>query len=105
MTARRTSFYGWKLLIIFCIVFFVNVGLPTYAAMIVNVYMAESLHFSRQMLGSVFSLFQLMVGLPGPLIAYSVHKNGVSRTLVMGSVLVLTGSWPWLSGCTLAGRR
>jgi MFS family permease len=92
LTARRTNFYGWKLLIIFCIVFFVNVGLPTYAAMIVNVYMAESLHLSREMLGSVFSLFQLMVGLPGPLIAYSVHKNGVSRTLVMGSVLVLTGS-------------
>jgi len=30
--------------------------------------------------------------LPGPLIAYSVHKNGVSRTLVTGSVLVLAGS-------------
>ena len=92
MTAGKSSFYGWKLLIIFCLVFFVNVGLPSYEATIVNVYMAESLHLSRQMLGSIFSLFQLMVGLPGPLIAYSVHKIGVSRTMAMGSMLVLTGS-------------
>ena len=92
LTARKSSFYGWKLLIVFCVVFFVNVQLPTYAAMIVNVYMAGDLHLSRKMLGSIFSLFQLMVGLPGPLIAYCVRKNGVSRTLVMGSLLVLTGS-------------
>jgi MFS family permease len=92
LTARKSSFYGWKLLIVFCVMFFVNVGLPTYAATIVNVYMAGDLHLSRKMLGSIFSLFQLMVGLPGPMIAYCVRKNGVSRTLVMGSLLVLTGS-------------
>jgi len=92
LAPRKPSFYGWKLLIVFCVVFFVNVGLPTYAATIVNVYMAGDLHLSRHMLGSIFSLFQLMVGLPGPLIAYCVRKNGVSRTLVLGSLLVLAGS-------------
>lgn len=88
---RKTPFYGWTLLAAFWGLYFVNQGLPTYGSSVLNAFMAESLGLDRQMLGTAFSLFLVMVGLPGPLVAWSVNRFGVRATLMIGSLSLLAG--------------
>jgi MFS family permease len=89
---QKTAFYGWKLVGAFWLIYMVNLAFPTYGSSVINAYMATNLHMDRQMLGTAFSVYMLMVGLPGPLIALMVNKIGVKPTLVMGSLSVLVGS-------------
>ena len=86
------KFYGWKLLAVMWLIVFTNFGLPLCGAIVINPYMAADLHFDRSMLGTAYAIFQLMTGVPGPLVAYSVNKKGVRFTLIAGCVLVLLGS-------------
>lgn len=89
---RQQTFYGWKLLAAMWAILFVNVAFPMYGASVVNAYMVDDLKLDRAMLGSIFSLYLLMSGLPGPLIAVSVNRFGARWTLVAGSLIVALGS-------------
>ena len=86
------SFYGWKLLSVLWIVVFVNLAFPFYGSSVVNAAMIDDLGMDRATLGLIFSLFTLMSGLPGPLIAVCVNRFGARNTLVSGSLLVAGGS-------------
>jgi len=86
------SFYGWKLLSALWIVVLVNLAFPIYGSSVVNTAMIEALDLDRAMLGFIFSLFTIMSGLPGPLVAICVNRFGVRFTLILGSLLVITGS-------------
>ncbi len=86
------TFYGWKLLSALWIVVFVNLAFPIYGSSVVNAAMVEALGLDRATLGFVFSLFTIMSGLPGPLVAISVNRFGIRPTLIGGSLLVVTGS-------------
>ena len=86
------KFYGWKLLAVMWLILFTNFGLSLCGATVINPYMAADLHFDRSTLGIVYAIFQLMTGVPGPLVAFSINRNGVRYTLVAGCVLVLLGS-------------
>jgi len=87
----KAGFYGWKLLAAFWIIYLVNLGYPTYGSSVVNAYMATSLHLDRAMLGLAFSIYMLMVGLPGPLVAAIVNRIGVRWTLLIGSCSAILG--------------
>lgn len=89
---RQSGFYGWKLVAALWFIYLVNLAFPTYGQSVINSYMATALHMDRKMLGAAFSVYMLMVGLPGPLIAMLVGKIGVRPTLVIGSLSVLAGS-------------
>jgi MFS family permease len=54
--------------------------------------MAPALHLDRRALGLLFSAYMTMSGLPGPLVAISVNRLGVRRTLMLGSVLLIAGA-------------
>lgn len=86
------KFYGWKLLAVMWLIVFLNFGLPLCGAIVINPYMAADLHFDRGMLGLVYAVFQLTTGVPGPLVAFFIHKKGVRLTLVAGCALVVLGS-------------
>ena len=86
------KFYGWKLLAVMWLILFTNFGLPLCGAAVINPYMAADLHFDRSTLGIVYAIFQLMTGVPGPLVAFFINRNGVRYTLVAGCLLVLLGS-------------
>ncbi len=86
------KFYGWKLLAVMWLIVFLNFGLPLCGAIVINPYMAADLHFDRGMLGLVYAVFQLTTGVPGPLVAFSIHKKGVRFTLIAGCALVVLGS-------------
>ncbi len=90
MTDHR--FYGWKLLAACWCIMFLNLGIPAYGASGLNALMAPALHLDRRALGLLFSAYMVMSGLPGPLVAVSVNRLGVRRTLMLGSVLLIAGA-------------
>jgi len=85
-------FYGWKLLVVLWVVVFVNLASPIYGSSVVNAVMMRDLGLDRQTLGLLFSLFTILSGLPGPLVALCVDRFGIRRTLFAGSLLVSSGS-------------
>ncbi len=89
---KKTAFYGWKLLAAFWFIYLVNLGFPTYGQSVINAYMAKDLHMDRAMLGLAFSLYMLMVGLPGPAVAALVNRIGVRKTLLIGSCSAMLGA-------------
>jgi MFS family permease len=90
MTGSR--FYGWKLLAACWVIMFLNLGIPAYGGGGLNALMAPALHLDRRALGLLFSAYMIMSGLPGPLVAVSVNRLGVRRTLVLGSLLLIVGA-------------
>jgi MFS family permease len=85
-------FYGWTLLAALWGVMFLNLGFPAYGPAVINPAMAKALGLHREMLGNMFSVYMIMSGLPGPLVALSVNRFGVRRTLILGSGFIITGA-------------
>lgn len=90
--APAASFYGWKLLGVLWVILFVNLGFPAYGSSVINAAMALQLGFDRQTLGSMFSVYMAMTGLPAPLVAVSINRLGVRRTLIIGTLFLITGA-------------
>jgi MFS family permease len=89
---RRSSFYGWKLLAVFWTILFANFAFPLYGASVVNSYMAIALHWNRTQLGVASSIYQLMIGVPAPLVAWCLAKRGVRFTSALGCAVVVVGA-------------
>jgi MFS family permease len=73
-------------------VMFLNLGFPAYGPAVINPAMAKALGLHREMLGNMFSVYMIMSGLPGPLVAFSVNRFGVRKTLVLGSAFIIIGA-------------
>jgi MFS family permease len=89
---QSSGFYGWKLLAVFWIVTFINLGFPAYGQTVINSLMALDLKFDRATLGLLFSAYIGMTGVGGPVSAMLVNRVGVRRTLLIGSGLIILGS-------------
>ena len=87
----EASFYGWKLVVVFWLILFANMGFPMISGSVANAYMASDLHLSRTTVGLAFAIFTWVVGLLAPLVALIVNKKGVRFTLLLGSLFLLTG--------------
>src|SRR3984957_16288419 len=98
--ARRESgelmskhrFYGWTMLLALWGIMFLNLGFPAYGPAAINAAMSKSVGLPRETLGNMFSVYMIRSGLPGPLVALSVNRLGVRRTLVLGSAFIILGS-------------
>ena len=88
----KPVYYGWILLGVLWLVFAFNLGFPAYGGPVINSAMARELGFSRETLGLITSFYIIMSGLPGPLVAMSVNRFGVRRTLLAGSTLNVAGA-------------
>ena len=88
----RPEFYGWRLLAVLWVVMFIIIGFPAYGSPVINAVMAADLQLDRKTAGSVYSIYTLMAGLPGPLVAVSIHRFGARRTLLAGGALVIVGA-------------
>jgi MFS family permease len=86
------GFYGWKLLFVFWVIVLVNLAFPMYGSSVVNSVMMRDLNLDRKTLGFLFSLYTIMSGLPGPLVAIFVERFGIRITLILGCLLVAIGS-------------
>jgi MFS family permease len=89
---KKDNFYGWKLLSALWIIVFINLAFPIYGQSILNAVMLSDLNLDRRTLGYISSLYTLMSGLPGPLVALSIQRFGVRLTLFLGSLLTALGS-------------
>lgn len=89
---RQSGFYGWKLLAIFWVILFANFAFPLYGASVVNTYMAEALHWDRTQLGLAYAIYQLMIGVPAPLVAILIARKGVRFTAALGCWVVVAGA-------------
>jgi len=89
---RQSQFYGWKLLAVFWFILFANFAFPLYGASVVNTYMAESLHWDRTQLGTAYAIYQLMIGVPAPLVAILIAKKGVRFSASLGCWVVAAGA-------------
>ena len=90
---QTRPFYGWTLLFVFWVIIILNFAFPTFGTSVVNTYMAEEMHLSRSKLGLAFSVFSLMAGLPGPIVAASINRLGIRATLVIGTLLTSCGAF------------
>jgi MFS family permease len=88
----KNRFYGWTMLASLWGIMFLNLGFPAYGPAVINAAMAHALGLHREMLGNMFSVYMIMSGLPGPLVAMSVNHFGVRKTLVLGSSLIVAGA-------------
>jgi MFS family permease len=88
----KPLYYGWILLGVLWLVFAFNLGFPAYGGPVLNSAMATDLGFSRETLGLITSFYIIMSGLPGPLVAMSVNRFGVRRTLIAGSLMNVAGA-------------
>jgi MFS family permease len=87
----KNSFYGWKLVAVFWVIVFVNLAFAAYGSPIMNAAMAKQMHLSRAWAGLPYSLYIVMSALPAASIAVLVRWIGVRGTVVLGSLLILTG--------------
>ena len=76
---QTKPFYGWKLLCVFWVIIVFNFTFPTFGTSVVNTYMAKAMHLNGKQHGLAFTVFSLMAGLPGPLVAISIRKYGIRR--------------------------
>jgi MFS family permease len=88
----KGSFYGWTMLATLWSIMFLNLGFPAYGPAVINAAMARALALNRETLGNMYSVYMIMSGLPGPLVAVSINRFGVRKTLVLGSLLTITGA-------------
>ncbi len=86
------DFYGWTMLAALWAIVFLNLGFPAYGPAVINAAMAKAVGLNRETTGNMFSVYMIMSGLPGPLVALSINRFGVRRTLVLGSVFTIAGS-------------
>jgi MFS family permease len=71
---------------------FLNLGFPAYGPAVINPAMAKAFGLPRETLGGIFSVYMIMSGLPGPLVAMSVNRFGVRMTLLLGSAFTIAGA-------------
>jgi MFS family permease len=71
---------------------FLNLGFPAYGPSVINPAMAKALGLNREALGNMLMVYMIMSGLPGPLVAMSVNRFGVRKTLVAGSLFTILGA-------------
>src|SRR5271156_1159082 len=88
----KHRFYGWTMLAALWGVMFLNLGFPAYGPAVINAAMAKSVGLHREALGNMFMIYMIMSGLPGPLVAMSVNRFGVRKTLTLGSAFIVSGA-------------
>lgn len=88
----KYRFYGWTMLAALWCIAFLNLGFPAYGPAVINAAMAKAVGLSRETVGNMFSIYMIMSGLPGPLVARSINRLGVRKTLVLGSLFTIVGA-------------
>lgn len=104
---KEEKFYGWKMVIVLSLVYFIIGGIGIYGPSTVNGLMLKETGMSRSIYGWGFLGFNLFQGLIAPWVAKLINKKGIKASLLVGSAfLALTGllmgtvidvvKYPWL---------
>jgi len=88
----KSSFYGWKIVMVLWSIMILNFAFPTFGLSVVNTYMAKAMHLDRKELGLAYSAFSMMAGLPGPLVGLAITKLGLRLTTSVGALVTACGA-------------
>lgn len=90
----KKSFFGWPLVVVLGLMYFMSSGFVLSTAQIVNPMMLQdpSMGLNGTVLGAGFSLFVLMQGLPSPLVGQLVAKKGARFTMAIGGAVMLVAA-------------
>lgn len=88
---ENKKFFGWPLTVVLGIMYFCSSGFVLSTAQIVNPMMMQdpSMGLSGTLLGTGFSLFVLMQGLPSPFVGWLIGKKGARFTMIIGGIVML----------------
>ncbi|HEX3031913.1 MAG TPA: MFS transporter, partial [Bacillota bacterium] len=101
------KFYGWTMVVVLFIIYFIIGGVGIYGPSTVNGLMLKETGMSRSIYGWGFLGFNLFQGLIAPWVAKVINTKGIKTSLLMGGgFLALTGlllgtvidvtKYPWL---------
>ncbi len=85
---EKKSFYGWKLVVVFFLLDFINMGFPYYGGTIINSYMIHAIQMKRSTLGLGFTILNLFVGIAALVVAAVIVKWGIRKTFMIGSLII-----------------
>lgn len=88
----KSSFYGWKIVMVLWSIMILNFAFPTFGLSVVNTYMAKAMHLDRKELGLAYSAFSMMAGLVGPLVGVSINRLGLRLTTFVGALVTVCGA-------------
>ncbi|MGC9325241.1 MAG: MFS transporter [Desulfomonilia bacterium] len=86
------EFYGWHLICVLWLIYFINIGFVFYGSSLINTFMVLEMGFDRKTLGGGFALFHYVSGLSAPLAAYVINKKGIRTALALGSLVLVCGA-------------
>ena len=85
-------FYGWKLLVGLCGIYFLTTGSVFYGFGVVLPAMIADMGWSRTEASVGFSVLALVVGMAGPVVAMAIKRFGARRTIALGGVMAAAGA-------------
>ncbi len=85
-------FYGWKLLVGLCAIYFLTTGSLFYGFGVVLPAMIADMGWSRTEASVGFSVLALVMGMSGPVVAIVVKRFGARRTIALGGVMAALGA-------------
>jgi MFS family permease len=85
-------FYGWTLLAVVWLIMAFNLGFPAYSPSVINPEMGKNLGFTRDVIGLMMSIYIILSGLPGPVVAMVINRLGSRTTIVIGSLMIVAGA-------------
>jgi MFS family permease len=80
------------LLVVVWFIMAFNLGIPAYSPSVLNPEMGKDLKFTRDIISVMMSIYIIMSGLPGPLVARLVNKLGARSTIIIGTVMLVAGA-------------
>jgi MFS family permease len=85
------DFYGWKMVVILFIGYFLFMGLPQYTGSVINSYLLKDISMSRATYGLGFTILTMMVCICAFPVAFSISKFGTRKTIFTGGAVLLCG--------------
>lgn len=90
--SEQKQFYGWKLVGVVWVIYFLNMGFGLYGGSVINAAMLKEIPMERAIFGLAYTLLNFFIGFPSLLQAACVRKWGIKGTFIIGSILILSGS-------------
>lgn len=89
---KPKHWYGWWIVAICWLIYFINSGFPMYGGNVANSLMAAQTGMSRTILGLGATLFNLFSGLLGVVVGNLITKKGAKISLYVGTFAIIAAA-------------
>lgn len=89
---KPKHWYGWWIVAICWLIYFINSGFPMYGGNVANSLMAAQTGMSRTILGLGATLFNLFSGLLGVVVGNLITKKGAKISLYAGTFAIIAAA-------------